>query len=54
MNRLIFLSLAFVLTHFLSFGQTKTEDEIRRLEILEIQSIFKANTTTLLKLWSKD
>ena len=43
-----------VLIYSVSFGQSKTETEIRRLENLEIQSIFKADTTTLLRLWAKD
>jgi ketosteroid isomerase-like protein len=37
-----------------SFAQTNDDKEITRLEQLEAASIKKGDTTTLLKLWSKD
>lgn len=54
MKRAFFLFTLFTLTFQFSFGQSKDEIEIRRLDQLESSSIYKADTTTLLKLWAKD
>lgn len=54
MKNYTLLLLAFILTTTFSFGQSKDELEIRRLEILWTQLLDKADTTGLLKIWSKD
>ena len=54
MKRVFFLLTLLTLTIQFSFGQTKDEIEIRRLDQLESTSIYKADTITLLKLWAKD
>ena len=54
MKRAFFLLTLFILVVQFSFGQSKGEIEIRRLDQLESTSIYKADTTTLLKLWAKD
>jgi hypothetical protein len=43
-----------VIIHQLSFAQHKSDATIRSLEQLEAVSIQKGDTTTLLKLWSRD
>lgn len=40
--------------HVVSFGQSRDETEIRRLEQLELDAMQKGDTVTVLKLWSKD
>ena len=45
---------AFILTTAISSGQSKDELEVRRLESLWTQLLDKADTTSLLKIWSKD
>lgn len=45
---------AFILTTSNTSGQSKDEMEIRRLETLWTQLLDKADTTSLLKIWSKD
>jgi len=45
---------AFILTTFITYGQSKDEMEVRRLETLWTQLLDKADTTSLLKIWSKD
>jgi len=45
---------ALILSASVSFGQSKDELEIRRLENLWTQLLDKADTTALLKLWTKD
>ena len=45
---------AFILTHSITSGQSKDEMEVRRLETLWTQLLDKADTTSLLKIWSKD
>jgi len=45
---------AFILTTAISSGQSKDDLEIRRLESLWTQLLDKADTTSLLKIWSKD
>jgi ketosteroid isomerase-like protein len=52
-NFFMFL-LAFVLTTAVALGQSKDESEIKRLEILWTQLLDKADTTSLLKIWTKD
>lgn len=45
---------AFILTTAIAFGQSKDELEIRRLEILWTQLLDKNDTTSLLKIWTKE
>ena len=54
MTKLFPLLIVFISTVHLSFGQSRKEIEIRRLDQLESNSIYKADTTTLLKIWAKD
>lgn len=46
-----FASLVFI--HVTLFAQNGAETEIRKLEQLEIESIHKGDTATLLRLWDK-
>lgn len=52
MKKLIFFVL--ILSATVSFGQSKDELEIRRLENHWTQLLDKSDTTALLKLWTKD
>ena len=54
MKKVLVFSLLFVLVNNISFAQNKVAAEIRRLENLELASVQKADTATLLKLWAKD
>jgi len=54
MKSFILILLAVILASAYSYGQSKDELEIRRLETLWTQLLDKADTTTLLKIWSKD
>ncbi len=54
MKKLLIFFASLVIVHLTSFSQSKAETEIRKLEQLEIESIHKADTTTLTKLWAKD
>ena len=54
MKKLILCSLTIILTTLNSFGQSKDELEIRRLETLWTQLLDKSDTVSLLKIWSKD
>ena len=54
MKKILFLLTLVISTAQFSFGQSKDEIEIRRLDQLESNSIYKADTTTLLKIWAKD
>lgn len=48
------LTIVFLLLATESFSQSRTETEIRRLEQLELEAVYKGDTATLFKLWSKD
>jgi ketosteroid isomerase-like protein len=52
-NHAIFF-FAFILSTSITSGQSKDEMEIRHLETLWTQLLDKADTTSLLKIWSKD
>jgi ketosteroid isomerase-like protein len=54
MKHLVFFLFVFILTNTVSFAQSADELEIRRLETLWTQLLDKADTTALLKIWSKD
>jgi ketosteroid isomerase-like protein len=54
MKKYAILFIAFILTTSFASGQSKDEMEIRRLETLWTQLLDKADTTSLLKIWSKD
>lgn len=54
MKKIVFTVFLFGVQSLTSSGQGKAESEIRRLEKLELEAIHKADTLTLLKLWSKD
>jgi len=54
MKRAVLILTLFTLTLKCSFGQSKDEIEIIRLDQLESTSIYKADTISLLKLWAKD
>jgi ketosteroid isomerase-like protein len=45
---------AFILTTSITSAQSKDDMEVRRLETLWTQLLDKADTTALLKIWSKD
>ena len=54
MKTLFLFCITLVGFHSASWAQSKAEAEIRKLEQLEIASILKGDTTTLVKLWAKD
>ena len=53
MKTLFVLSVLLVFVNPRLFGQAKAEPAIRKLEQVEVEAIQKADTTTLLTLWSK-
>lgn len=54
MKKYLFLVVAISSSTVIAFAQNKAEAEIKKLEQLEIESIHQGDTTTLLRLWSKD
>lgn len=48
------IGLLVLMNSKISFAQERSIKEINRLEQLELASVLKADTTSLLKLWSKD
>jgi ketosteroid isomerase-like protein len=54
MKNYVMFFFAFILTTTIASGQSKDELEVRRLESLWTQLLDKADTTSLLKIWSKD
>ena len=54
MKTLNFLLISFILLSTLAFGQSKDEQEIRRLEKYWTELLDKGDTASLLKIWSKD
>ena len=54
MKKVIFLSASFLLIQVFVSGQNSNEARIRQLEQLEIESIHKADTATLLKIWNRN
>lgn len=54
MAKMLFILSFCTLIQVCVSGQSAVEKEIRRLEQQEVTAIQKADTTTLLRLWSKD
>ena len=54
MKTFSFFLIGFILLTTLSFGQSKDEQEIRRLEKYWTELLDNGDTTSLLKIWSKD
>jgi ketosteroid isomerase-like protein len=54
MKNYVLFFVAFILTTSITSAQSKDEMEIRRLETLWTQLLDKADTTALIKIWSKD
>ena len=52
MKKVIFLSASLLLMKVIVYGQNSNDARIRQLEQLEIESIHKADTATLLKIWN--
>lgn len=53
MKKVLTIAILFIASITLSKGQVNAETEIKKLEQHEIDAIHKADTTALLKLWSK-
>lgn len=54
MKYFVIFFFTFILTTAIAFGQSKDELEIRRLEILWTQLLDKSDTTSLLKIWTRE
>lgn len=54
MKPLNFFLVCFIFVSMLASGQSDDEQEIRRLEIHWTELLHKGDTTSLLKIWSKD
>ena len=54
MKTFSFFLIGFILLTTLAFGQSKDEQEIRRLEKYWTELLDNGDTTSLLKIWSKD
>jgi ketosteroid isomerase-like protein len=54
MQRITFFLMSLIFVSTLAYGQSKDEIEIRRLEKHWTELLDKGDTTSLLKIWSKD